>query len=337
MARDLAIDLGTANTLVYAKGRGIVLNEPTVIALNSQTGDVLAMGHEAWQMIGRTPGYIVAVRPLRGGRDHRLRDHPAHDPPAAPAGRRQPVQPAAGRDLRAVGHHRGRAAGGHRGGPARRRRRRPAHRAADGRGDRRRPADPRADRQHGHRRRRRHHARPRSSRSAASSRSRRCASARSTSTPRSRPTCGASTASPSASARPRRSRSRSARPTRPSDEYKAEVRGRDLMSGLPKTVVLTPEEVRERDRGRRVGASSTSVIALPRRRRRPSWRRTSSCTASTSSAAAACCAASTQRIERETEVPVHLVDAPLECVVLGAGRCIERYDALKDMFMGARR
>ena len=55
MARDLAIDLGTANTLVYMKGRGIVLNEPSVIALNRQTGEVLATGHEAWQMIGRTP------------------------------------------------------------------------------------------------------------------------------------------------------------------------------------------------------------------------------------------------------------------------------------------
>ena len=64
---DLAIDLGTANTLVYTRGRGIVLNEPTVIALNSRTQDVLAMGQEAWQMIGRTPGYIVAVRPLRKG------------------------------------------------------------------------------------------------------------------------------------------------------------------------------------------------------------------------------------------------------------------------------
>jgi rod shape-determining protein MreB and related proteins len=67
MARDLAIDLGTANTLVYSKGKGIVLNEPTVIALNNRSQDVLAMGHEAWQMIGRTPGYIVAVRPLRQG------------------------------------------------------------------------------------------------------------------------------------------------------------------------------------------------------------------------------------------------------------------------------
>ena len=67
VARDLAIDLGTANTLVYAADRGIVLNEPTVIALNEKTQAVLAMGQDAWQMIGRTPGYIVAVRPLRKG------------------------------------------------------------------------------------------------------------------------------------------------------------------------------------------------------------------------------------------------------------------------------
>ncbi len=67
MARDLAIDLGTANTLVYQKQRGILFGEPTVLALNRETGVVLAMGEEAWRMIGRTPGYIVAVRPLRSG------------------------------------------------------------------------------------------------------------------------------------------------------------------------------------------------------------------------------------------------------------------------------
>ena len=67
MARDIAIDLGTANTLVYQKQRGILFSEPTVIALNKETGAVLAMGEEAWHMIGRTPGYIVAVRPLRAG------------------------------------------------------------------------------------------------------------------------------------------------------------------------------------------------------------------------------------------------------------------------------
>ena len=67
MARDLAIDLGTANTLVYMQGRGIVINEPSVIAVNRRNGEVLATGEDAWEMIGRTPGYIVAVRPLRGG------------------------------------------------------------------------------------------------------------------------------------------------------------------------------------------------------------------------------------------------------------------------------
>ncbi len=67
MSRDIAIDLGTANTLVYVRGEGIVLNEPSVIAVNTSTREVLAMGHEAWRMIGRTPANIVAVRPLRKG------------------------------------------------------------------------------------------------------------------------------------------------------------------------------------------------------------------------------------------------------------------------------
>lgn len=67
MSRALAIDLGTANTLVYVKGQGVKLTQPTVIALNERTGEILAMGDEAYEMIGRTPGHIVAVRPLRGG------------------------------------------------------------------------------------------------------------------------------------------------------------------------------------------------------------------------------------------------------------------------------
>ncbi len=67
MARDLAIDLGTANTLVYTRGEGVVLAEPSVIAMNERTSEVLAMGRDAWRMIGRTPAHIVAVRPLRKG------------------------------------------------------------------------------------------------------------------------------------------------------------------------------------------------------------------------------------------------------------------------------
>jgi len=67
MGRDMAVDLGTANTLIYVRGRGIVLNEPSVVALNVNTGQVVAVGIEAKRMIGRTPGNIVAIRPLRDG------------------------------------------------------------------------------------------------------------------------------------------------------------------------------------------------------------------------------------------------------------------------------
>ena len=67
LGRDMAIDLGTANTLVYVRGRGIVLNEPSVVAINTNTGEILAVGIEAKRMIGRTPGNIVAVRPLKDG------------------------------------------------------------------------------------------------------------------------------------------------------------------------------------------------------------------------------------------------------------------------------
>ncbi len=66
-ASDLAIDLGTANTLVFQRGEGIVFNQPTVVAMDGRQGSVLAMGDEAWEMIGRTPSSIVAVRPLRRG------------------------------------------------------------------------------------------------------------------------------------------------------------------------------------------------------------------------------------------------------------------------------
>ena len=64
---DLAIDLGTANTLVYAKGQGIVVNEPSIVAINKTNGEVLAVGKEAKEMLGRTPGNIVAIRPMKDG------------------------------------------------------------------------------------------------------------------------------------------------------------------------------------------------------------------------------------------------------------------------------
>lgn len=66
-SKDIGIDLGTANTLVYVRGRGIVINEPSVVAVNRKTGQILAIGNEAKRMVGRTPGHIVATRPLVEG------------------------------------------------------------------------------------------------------------------------------------------------------------------------------------------------------------------------------------------------------------------------------
>lgn len=65
--KDMGIDLGTANTLVYVKGRGIVVNEPSVVAVNTNTNEVLAVGNEAKEMIGRTPGNIIAICPVKDG------------------------------------------------------------------------------------------------------------------------------------------------------------------------------------------------------------------------------------------------------------------------------
>ena len=67
MIKDIGIDLGTANTLVYVKGKGVVVNEPSVVAVNQTTGEVLSVGNDAKSMIGRTPGSIEAVRPMQDG------------------------------------------------------------------------------------------------------------------------------------------------------------------------------------------------------------------------------------------------------------------------------
>ena len=115
---------------------------------------------------------------------------------------------------------------------------------------------------------------------------------------------------------------------------KAEVRGRDLMTGLPKTVILSPEEVRLAIDDE-ISAICESVI---------------SCLGQAPPELAhelihqgihlvgggGMLSGLEERLAHETGIPVHLVDAPLECVVLGAGRCIEAYDSLKVMFMGAR-
>ena len=64
---DLAIDLGTANTLVFSHGKGIVVNEPSIVAINKSSGEVVAVGREAKEMLGRTPGNVVAIKPMKDG------------------------------------------------------------------------------------------------------------------------------------------------------------------------------------------------------------------------------------------------------------------------------
>ena len=67
VSRDMAVDLGTANTLIYVRGEGIVLDEPSVVAVNVHDGKALAVGSDAKRMIGRTPNHIQAIRPLKDG------------------------------------------------------------------------------------------------------------------------------------------------------------------------------------------------------------------------------------------------------------------------------
>ena len=119
------------------------------------------------------------------------------------------------------------------------------------------------------------------------------------------------------------------------DEMKAEVRGRDLMTGLPKTVILSPEEVREAIE-EQVSTIVDSVVQCLGQAP-PELAQDLIAHGMYLVGGGGMLRGLDRRIAEETEIPVHLVDAPLECVVLGAGRVIEAYDALKVMFMGARR
>jgi rod shape-determining protein MreB and related proteins len=158
-ANAIAVDLGTANTLIYVKGEGIVLNEPSVVAIDRETKKIKGVGLEAKRMLGRTPDGIIAVRPMKDGviadfdvTEKMLRYFlDAHH-------RQARLQGEAARDrVRAVGDHRGGEARRAR-LRARRRREGSVHgRRADGGGDRRRAAVETPTGQHGDRHRRRHH------------------------------------------------------------------------------------------------------------------------------------------------------------------------------------
>jgi rod shape-determining protein MreB len=333
VARDLAIDLGTANTLVYERGRGIVLNEPSVIALNSRTNEVLAMGHEAWQMIGRTPGYIIAVRPLRGGAitDFDITQRMIRlllqrvgvnrfnrprvvicVPSAITEVERRAVTEAARRagaaDAQLLEQPMAAAIGAGL----------PIHEPVGsmvidvGGG---------------------------TSETALISlggvvalNAVRVGSFDIDTSIQTWIRREYGIAVGERTAEEIKIAIGSAWPT--VDEYKAEVRGRDLMSGLPKHVILSPEEVRQA-----IGEVTTAVVdsvvhclgEAP-----PELAQDLIIRGMYLVGGGGMLRGLDLRIASETEIPVHLVDAPLECVVLGAGRVIEAYDRLKVMFMGSR-
>jgi rod shape-determining protein MreB len=330
LARDLAIDLGTANTLVYASGRGIVLNEPTVIALNNQTHDVLAMGRDAWQMIGRTPGYIVAVRPLRQGaitdfdvtqRMIRLLLQRAGlsrfqrprvlicVPSAITEVERRAVKEAARQagagDAQLIEQPMAAAIGANL----------PIHEPL---------GNMIVDVGGG------------TTETAVISlggivalRAIRVGSFDIDAAIQVYVRREYGIAIGERTAEEIKLAIGSAHPT--TDEVKAEVRGRDLMSGLPKTVVLTPEEVREAIE-EQVRAICDAVIAALAQTP-PELAHDLILHGIHLVGGGGMLRGLDLRIAQETKLPVHLVDAPLECVVLGAGRCVEIFDQVEDMFM----
>src|SRR6266536_1475621 len=240
MSRALAIDLGTANTLVYVRGRGIQLRQPTVIALNESTGDLLALGDEAYAMIGRTPGHIVAVR----GGTTEVACISLGGIVASKALR------IAGFDLDAaiVQHVRREYA----------------------------------------------------------------------------ITIGERTAENVKIA------IGSAVPL-PGEEDKLEVRGRELATGLPKTIVLSAAELREaleEPVAQIVQAVLDTLSGAPPELANDVLDKGIYLTGGSSMLRGL-----GDRIAQEAEVAVHMVDAPLECVALGAGRVIESFDDLGPLFV----
>ena len=319
---------------MYSRGRGIVLNEPTVIALNERTQDVLAMGHDAWQMIGRTPGYIIAVRPLRKGaitdfditqrmirlllersgvsRWNRPRvlicvpsaitevERRAVEEAARRAGAvgayliEQPMAAALGAGL-PIHEPLGNMIVDVGGGTT--------ETAVISLGG------------------------------VVALQAIRVGSFDIDASIQTYVRREYGIAIGERTAEEIKMAIGSAYPV--PEEVKAEVRGRDLMSGLPKTVILSPEEVREAIE-EQVGAIVDSVVKClgmaP-----PELAQDLIMQGIHLVGGGGMLRGLDRRLSEETAIPVHLVDAPLECVVLGAGKCLESFDSLKVMFMGSPR
>jgi rod shape-determining protein MreB len=332
VARDLAIDLGTANTLVYARGKGIVLNEPTVIALNTRTHEVLAMGQDAWQMIGRTPGYIVAVRPLRQGAitdfditermirlllqrcgvsrlnrprvlicvpsaitsvERRAVKEATHRAGASAAYLiEQPMAAAIGAGL-SIHEPIGNMVVDVGGGTS--------ETAVISLGG------------------------------LVASEAIRCGGFDIDAAIQIYVRREHGVAIGERTAEEIKLAIGSAAPY--TGEVKAEVRGRELMTGMPKTVVLSPEELRGavEDQVRQIIAAAVNCLGEAP----PELAQDIIFQGIHLVGGGALLRGMARRLANETAVPVHLVDTPLECVALGAGQCLESFDTLRKLFVAA--
>jgi rod shape-determining protein MreB and related proteins len=332
VARDLAIDLGTANTLVYARGKGIVLNEPTVIALNTRTQEVLAMGQDAWQMIGRTPGYIVAVRPLRQGAitdfditermirlllqrcgvsrlnrprvlicvpsaitsvERRAVKEATHRAGASAAYLiEQPMAAAIGAGL-SIHEPIGNMVVDVGGGTS--------ETAVISLGG------------------------------VVASEAIRCGGFDIDAAIQTYVRREHGVAIGERTAEEIKLAIGSAAPY--NSEVKAEVRGRELMTGMPKTVVLTPGELRGavEDQVRQIITAAVNCLGEAP----PELAQDIIFQGIHLVGGGALLRGMARRLANETAVPVHLVDTPLECVALGAGRCLESFDTLRQLFVAA--
>ena len=336
LGRDMAVDLGTANTLVYVRGRGIVLNEPSVVALNTNNGQVVAVGVEAKRMIGRTPGNIVAVRPLKDGviadfdvtermlryfiqKVHkRARMAKPRIVVAVPSGITGVEQSA----VKEAGHQAGArkvyiieepmAAAIGAGLPVNEP---TGNMVVDIGGGTTEVAVI-------------------SLGGIVTSQSIRIGGDE---LDQAIITFGKKEHSlmlGERTAEEIKLALGSAFPAK--EEPHAEIRGRDLVSGLPKN----DPHLRRRGAGGRSTSPSTSSSTRSSPRltsARPSWRATSWTVASPSPAAAPCCAGLDQRIREETGMPVHIADSPLDSVVLGTGKCVEDFDTLRQVLVPDRR
>jgi rod shape-determining protein MreB len=292
--RDMAVDLGTANTLVYVRGRGIVLSEPSVVAIDQRTGEVHAVGVEAKRMLGRTPGTISAIRPLKDGviadfdvteqmlrhfiqkvHQHRFAHYLIEEPMAAAIGAGLPVAEPTGNMIVDIGGGTTEVAVISLGGIV-------------------------------------------------VSQSLRVGGDEMDEAIISHIKSEYKLLVGQQTAEEIKLEVGSAFDLR--DEVQAEVRGRDMLTGLPKTVVLSSEEVRralDGPVGQIIEAIKSTLDKTP-----PELAADIMDRGIVLAGGGALLNGLDERLRHETQMPVHLAESPLTCVAVGSGRSLEEYEAI---------